>query len=222
MKTAGKYFILSGLLLIAQQPAPASAQISPKTTGLGLYGSYWNMRGHTAGVYVRNTLTDDLIRLGGAGGWLHFFSRTGDYWFLELRLGGVADVIEQHEGFAGEETRVLAVAPVLLGLRHSLLSPHSSSALRPYIAFGGGPYWIAEVLVRENRYEEEEVSVDSELHPGAYAGGGLEFMLSSNFGLNFEIKHHFVDFNVHNEHSGYEYAVGVQFYWGDYKPARKH
>ena len=221
MKSAAKCFVWAGVLLSTLNAATALAQIKPKTAGLGLRGSYWNIHGHSPAVYVRNGSYNDLVDLGGAGGWLYFFSRTSDSWFLELHLGGVADVIERREYFEGTDTRVLAIVPVLLGLRHPLVSPHNTTALRPYLACGGGPYWIADVFVRERYYGDQEVMISSKLHPGGYAGGGLEFMFSSNLGLNFDIKHHFVNFNVHDEHSGYEYAVGVQFYWGDYKPARR-
>jgi outer membrane protein W len=138
-----------------------------------------------------------------------------------LHLGGIADVIERREYIEGADTRILTVIPVLLGLRHPLVSPFNGAALRPYIAFGGGPYWIGDVFVRERYYDSQEVAIASKLHAGGYAGGGLEFMLSSNFGLNFDVKHHFVNFNVNDEHSGYEFGMGLQFYWGDYKPARR-
>ncbi len=220
MKSAMKYFALSAAMLSILSATAAFAQIKPKTTGFGLRGSYWDMRRNTSVFHIQNGPEYDTVDLGGAGGWLYFFSRTSESWFLELHLGGAASVIEQREYFAGKDTRVLAVVPVLLGMRHPLLSPANASALRPYIAFGAGPYWIADVFVRERNYEEE-VSVASKLHPGAYAGGGMEFMLSSSFGLNFDVKYHFVNLNAHDEHSGYEYAVGIQFYWGDYKSVRR-
>jgi hypothetical protein len=221
MKSTTKYALLTVVALSALAAATAFAQIRPQTAGLGLRGSYWNIKGHTPMMHVWTGPEYDLVDVGGAGGWLYFFSRTSDSWFLELHLGAFADVIERHEYLEGTDTRVLAVAPVLLGLRHPLLSPHNPAALRPYIAFGGGPYWIADIFVQERYYEHQEVEIASKLHPGGYAGGGLDFMLSSNFGLNFEVKHHFVNFNVHDEHSGYEFAMGVQFCWGDYKPARR-
>ena len=220
MRVTHKFTLLMLLLLLSPVDSEnALAQIKPKTTGLGLRGSYWNMR-NSSNLRFDRGADHEAVDLGGAGGWLHFFSRTSDSWFIEFHLGAVADLIEHRQHLAGEDSRVLALAPVLLGLRHPLVSPANPSALRPYIAFGGGPYWIADIIVLD-RYSHQETLVDSKLYPGAYAGGGLEFMLSSNFGLSFDVKYHFVDLAARHEYSGYEYAVGMQFYWGDYKENRQ-
>ena len=110
--------------------------------------------------------------------------------------------------------------PVLVGMRYHLLSPRNSGALRPYFAFGAGPYWVADILV-ENYYDRDKARVESELFAGGYLGGGLDFMIFNWFGLNFDVRRHFVSFDTHNEHSGYEYGLGLQFMWGNYRPERR-
>jgi outer membrane protein W len=160
-----------------------------------------------------------MVDVGGAGGWLNFFSRTSDNWFMEFSLGAVTRVVDEVENVAGKDTRVKAVVPVLIGMRYHVLSPNHRGAIRPYLSFGAGPYWIADIFVQD-QYYKEEVTVDSELKPGGYAGVGLDFMMTDWFGLNFDARRHFVNFNTNAEHSGYEYALGIQFMWGNYRPGR--
>lgn len=76
--------------------------------------------------------------------------------------------------------------------------------------------------MHEEYWDEEEVTINSKLKAGGYAGGGLDFMLTSWFGLNLDVKYHFVDFNSNSDFSGYEYGLGLQFMWGKYRPARRN
>lgn len=116
----------------------------------------------------------------------------------------------------------MTVVPVLLGMRYHLFSPQNRSNIRPYVAFGAGPYWFADIFVHEEYWDEEEVTINSKLKAGGYAGGGLDFMLTSWFGLNLDVKYHFVDFNSNSDFSGYEYGLGLQFMWGKYRPGRRN
>jgi outer membrane protein W len=187
--------------------------------GIGLRGSYWDMSDNATLVSIIDRHRHRVVDFGGAGGWLNFFSRTSDNWFLEFSLGAVARVVDEVEHAEGQDTQVKTVVPVLIGMRYHFLSPANRGALRPYLSFGGGPYWIADIFVRD-RYYEEEVTVNSELKTGGYAGLGLDFMMTDWFGLNFDVRRHFVSFNTNSEHSGYEYALGIQFMWGNYRPER--
>ena len=82
--------------------------------------------------------------------------------------------------------------------------------------FGGGPYFLTDIRVRETFYDEE-VNISTVLKPGVYAGGGLDFMLNSWFGLNFDVKYHVIDFDVSHEQTGFEYGLGIQFMWGRFR-----
>jgi hypothetical protein len=177
---------------------------------------------HRSGTLLRVENYNDhrLVDLGAGGGWLTFLSRTSDAWFLEFSLGGVAKQVESVQYIGGEDTHVLALVPVLAGMRFDMLSAHNRSALRPYLAFGAGPYWVADIFVQD-RYFEEEVHVSSDLHAGGYLGGGIDFMIFNWFGLNFDVRRHFVNFDANNEHSGYEYGMGLQFMWGNYRSEKK-
>ncbi|NUO81243.1 hypothetical protein HUU05_14280 [candidate division KSB1 bacterium] len=194
----------------------AYAQAQTRSAGIGIRGTYWDMNRSGTLLRVENYNNRHLVDLAAGGGWLSFFSRTSDSWFLEFSLGGIAKEVESVQYIGGEDTHVLAVVPVLVGMRYHLLPANNRSALRPYLAFGAGPYWVADVLVH-NRYFEEETRVESELFAGGYVGGGLDFMICDWFGLNFDVRRHFVSFNRNNEHSGYEYGAGLQFMWGNYR-----
>lgn len=214
MQNAVKPLLLMSALLFAQF---TPAQCQTRSAGIGIRGSYWNMnRGGTL-LRVEDHFDHRLVDLEGGGAWLSFLSRTSDSWFMEFSLGGVAKTVEHVSYIDREDTRVVAVVPVLVGLRYHLFSPRHSGALRPYLAFGAGPYWAADVLV-ENYFYRTETRVESELFGGGYLGGGLDFMIFNWFGLNFDVRRHFVGFDRDNEHSGYEYGLGLQFLWGNYRP----
>ncbi len=198
----------------------SSAQAQARSTGIGLRGTYWNMNNDPAQVIVTNHDGYSSVDVGNGGGWIFFFSRVDAQTFFEFSLGAVGNVkSETYDGFR-ENVDVTAVTPVLLGFRHNLFSVYSQSALQPYIAYGAGPYWLHDITVRERLYGDEAV-VKSKIKPGAYAGGGMNFMLASWFGLNFDVKYHFIDFNVNHDFSGFEYGLGFVLMWGKYETHRR-
>ena len=206
-------------LLVAMLLFFVNAHAQTRSAGIGIRGAYWDMNRSGTLLRVENYNEHRLIDLGAGGAWLSFFSRTSDSWFLEFNLGGIVKEVESVQYIGGEDTHVLAVVPVLVGMRYHLLSSHNRGALRPYLVFGAGPYWVADILV-ENYFYRDEVRVDFELFGGGYLGGGLDFMIFNWFGLNFDVRRHFVGFDTHNEHSGYEYGLGLQFMWGNYRSER--
>ncbi len=197
----------------------ANAQAQTRSAGIGIRGTYWDMNRSGTLLRVENYNDHRIVDLGAGGAWLSFFSRTSDSWFLEFNLGGIAKEVENVQYIGGEDTHVLAVVPVLVGMRYHLLSSHNRSVLRPYLAFGAGPYWVADILVK-NYYYRDETNVESDLFAGGYLGGGMDFMIFNWLGLNFDVRRHFVSFDTNNEHSGYEYGVGVQFMWGNFRSER--
>ena len=213
--------IATAAAMILAHSSRAAAQMKPRAAGIAVRGSYWDMDNSATLVRVSDFSNRQVINTGGAGVWLNFFSRTSDNWYLEFNLGGVATVVEDVVHAEGEDVHVTAVVPVLLGMRYQFLSPDNQSALRPYFSFGAGPYWLADILVKD-RYDEDEVTIDARLKSGGYAGGGLDFMITDWFGLNFDVKYHFVGFNAKGENSGYEYGLGIQFRWGNYRTANRH
>lgn len=205
-------FVAASVVMLA---SPGRTQIRQPTGGIGVRGSYWNANSNST-IHVIDDHLRSTVEIGGAGGWVNFLSRSGDRWFIELGLGGIARVIDHIETRDRSETYVTTIVPMVLGMRYHLSSPETSSPLRPYLAFGGGPYWLADITVFETRHQDE-VIVESHLMKGAYLGGGFDFMLTNWLGLNLDVKYHFLDLSSSNPNSGYEYGVGVQFMWGHYK-----
>lgn len=198
----------------------ARAQIKRKSTGIGFRGTYWQSNNVQPQLSITDGFMHTEVDVGGGGGWIYFFSRIDNEWVFEFSLGAVGEAAVQEDSYYGEDVDVNAIIPILFGLRHDLFSYRSSSALQPYLAFGAGPYLISEIKVRERYIEHSDVSVKTRVKPGGYAGGGMNFMFSNWFGLNFDIKYHFVDFNVKHDYSGWEYGFGFLFTWGRYRPSR--
>jgi len=194
----------------------SSVSAQGRSTGIGLRGTYWNMNNGPAHVIVRNHDDFSAVDVGNGGGWIFLFSRIDEQTFFEFSLGAIGSVESVSHNDFRNNINVTAVTPVLLGFRHNLFSMRSRSALQPYIAYGAGPYWLHDIKVREDLYEDEAI-VKSKLKPGAYAGGGMNFMAASWFGLNFDVKYHFIDFNVNHDISGFEYGLGFCFMWGRYR-----
>jgi len=188
------------------------------TTGIGLRGSYWNVIKGANHIQVIDYGNYTEVNVGGYGGSIYFFSRAYRQLFLEFSVGTVGTVTTRGTRYHEEENvDVSAVVPVLFGIRYDLLPLESPSALQPYVTFGVGAYWLNDVTVRNKDMADEEVIVDSASKPGAYAGFGLNFMLSRKFGFNVDVKHHFVDFQRERYNSGFEFACGLMFMWGKYK-----
>jgi len=192
------------------------AQSEVKSTGIGVRGSYWKMSNKPTQIVVKNYGEDATVNIGGAGGWLYLFSRINYNLSLELSVGATARVEEETNDYHNTEADVFTIMPVLLGLRYDLFSPQNRTSLQPYIAFGAGPYWMTNVFVKE-QFDEEEVTLNTDLERGGYVGGGFNFMLSDWFAVNFDVKYHFIDFNVNHEYSGYEYGLGISVMWGKYR-----
>jgi hypothetical protein len=199
----------------------ATAGVKPRAAGIGLRGTYWHMNNSNHEIYVSNSIEGTEVDVGGGGGWIYFFSRIDNSSLLEFSLGAVGRAETKTNYIDGEEVDVDAILAVLMGLRHELFSVYNPSALRPYLSLGVGPYWLNDVTVRERYWGyEEEVKVKAKVKPGGYAGVGTNFMLSSSFGLTFDARYHFVNFNVNHEYSGWEYGMGIVIAWGRYIPER--
>ncbi|MCA9744470.1 MAG: hypothetical protein H6695_10370 [Deferribacteres bacterium] len=196
-------------------------QIEPKSAGIGFRGTYWDMNNEGSFVTVRTWPHRTYVDVGNGGFWLYFYSRLDDNTFLEFSLGAVGRVESETRSFNSEETNISAIFPVVMGWRHMLVGPYSRGALQPYVSLGGGAYWLANINAYHDDFADEVTVVDSELKSGGYLGAGLNFMLSSSFGINFDAKKHFIAFNKKHPYSGWEYGLGLNFSWGDYKKGRR-
>lgn len=220
MKRYTTFLLAAIATVLGATSTSMQAQTPVRSTGIGVRGTYWRMNNSPAQVIVTNRADYQTVDVGNAGGWIFFLSRMSEQTFFEFSLGGVGSVkSETHYGF-GEDVEAAVVTPLLLGFRFNLFSIYNENALQPYLAFGGGPYWLHDISVTE-RYYDEEVVVKSKVKGGGYAGGGMNFMMTSWLGLNFDVKYHFIDFNVNNDYSGFEYGLGFVFMWGKFDAHRR-
>ena len=192
------------------------AQREVKSTGIGIRGTYWNMTDDPTHIRVSNTGEYSTITSGSGGGYLFLISRMSSNTLFELSIGAVGQVEEESHHYFYNDIDVTAVTPLLFGLRFELTPPEAQNSLKPYLALGGGPYWLSNINVKEGFFEDE-VIVDTKLHRGGYLGGGANFLLSDWFAINFDMKYHFLDFNVKHPNSGFEYGIGFSFMWGRYR-----
>jgi len=207
-------FVLLAVFLCVQT---AMANNNRKA-GIGFRGSHWKMSNNPASVHVSADPTETNVGVGSGGGYVTFFSRVSDAAWIELSIGAVGEVETHNEYFYGDETKVNAVTPVLLGMRHDFFSYDTPSSLIPYVAFGVGPYWFNDVYTKTEYFGfEHQTEVRTKSKIGGYAGGGVNFMIASWFGFNFDARYHFINFDVNDIRSGWEYSLGVIFAWGKYK-----
>lgn len=181
--------------------------------GLGVRGGFWKSDARTLSV---NVSSDENVKVdvGGAGGCLYFFSRISQGLFAEGTLGAVGNV-HVDSGSAGDEddVEVSALIPLLFGLRYDFLPASSTSSIEPYVGAGMGTYWYSETNVGGDSFHGS-VSTESDFSTGMYLDFGTHVMLRSWFGLNFDTKYHFVNFDAGNENSGMEFGFGLSFMWG--------
>ncbi|MCI0698600.1 transglutaminase-like domain-containing protein [candidate division KSB1 bacterium] len=189
------------------------AQGISRSSGIGLRVSYWNIANTLTRIQVSESEQRTVVDIAGIGSSLYFFSRVHGNWFFEFSLGAAVNVHTESDDPAITNEDISAIIPFLFGLRYDLLSSRFTSSFQPYIAGGGGPYWSTAVTVRNN-LTGEEVNSESDLRYGAYAGGGVNILLSSWFALNFDTKYHFVDLQTDKRGSGPEFGLGFTFMWG--------
>ena len=194
------------------------SQSRSRSSGLVLRGTFWDVDGEQSLVSVTNRWGTAEVNTGHAGGWICFFSQISNKSYMELSLGAMGRVGMNSHTSCGEEVEFTGILPILLGLRYHVIPLENPSALQPYVAIGGGPYWLSRVHVYDKwKCSESEVAIRSKLYPGFFAGGGVYFHLASWFALNVDMKYHFVDFDPSHEYSGLEFGIGFGFLWGKYR-----
>lgn len=216
MKRTFKIIFLHAIVTILIFNGKLMGQSPLRTSGIVLRGTYWNANSDHLIVSVSNS--EEVVNVGPAGGWVCFFSRTGDKSFLELNLGAIGEVLVDSYHIDGDDVEVTSILPILLGIRYNVLPMENPSALQPYVAFGAGPYWMVDIHVQDHREANEDVGIRSHLLPGFYGGGGLYFHVASWFAFNFDVKYHFINFNPDHGYSGFEFGMGFSFSWGRYTP----
>ena len=214
MKHRMSIFVILGMVLYSSQGM--TKNFEEKSSGLVFRGSYWQTESNGFEVTVSSHNFNESVDVGTYGGWLTFFSRLNDQMYLECSIGTIGQVRTQSEWFESEEVQVKGMIPLIFGVRYDLLPLRSPSAIQPYVAGGGGPYWQTNINVVDRWFAEEEVSVKSKMRPGLYLGGGVNFRAANWFMLNFDMKYHLVNFDFDQDFSGFEFGMGFGILWGSY------
>jgi hypothetical protein len=200
-------------LTVLLSTAGAFAQGMSRSSGVGLRIGSWNVTNHPTRISTSGYGKDAVVDIGGAGAWLYFFSRVYYNLFFEFSMGAVGGVHEEHTNYIIKSTEASAIVPILFGLRYDLLSTRFPTAFQPYLSCGGGPYWTTSTK-SEGVFFADQQTIESKLKYGAYAGGGINIVLTSWFAINFDLKYHFVDFEFERDYSGLEFGGGFSLMWG--------
>jgi hypothetical protein len=209
-----KNFFLCLIIVLSLIMNRAAAQGLSRANGIGLRGSFWKMGDNNRVVLVTSIEDQNTVDVGGFGGWLYFFSRLYNNWVFRVDMGAVAAGIHvEQTGINSEIVDISAILTLLMGVQYDLLSIRLSTRIQPYFSAGAGPYWHQAINV-ENNLLDEDISTAGESTFGGYVGGGLNIPISSFFGLNFDIKYHYVKFNTAKDLSGIEFGMGFCFMFG--------
>jgi len=209
-----------------------AAEPTLRTTGVCFRSSYWIMPDPQN--YVTTTFPNGRseIDFGGIGGWFSVLKRINQRMLLEFSMGAVGHI----KGASEEDDDhwpyhydpwwyadnhkdnydLNAITPILFGIRYSLINPRNPNGIVPYLSGGIGPYFLAEVEIRNDGLVEETITRWSG-RGGAYFGGGFDFMMTSWLALNLDAKYHLVDFDSNNPYSNFEWGLGLQFMWGRWR-----
>jgi hypothetical protein len=195
--------------------AKANAQsLRLKTSAIGIRGSMvMGNSGHMS-FHVSEKNGENRVSTGNMGGSFFLMSRVSDQFLLEFSIGAYARVFHDSYYHWDKESHVYSTAPLLMGLNFELLPVTVQVNIRPYVSFGPAAYLLSNVQVIEND-DEKEASIDSIIRAGFFAGGGFNFFVTEKFGVNFDLKYHFVDFNPALDRSGAEMSLGLVFTWGE-------
>ena len=190
------FIILINLVLVVN----LFSQGIPRSSGLGVRWGLWSTKKSASELYPPGYVVST-----GFFGSLYFFSRVSDKLFLETSLGGVAD-----SKIGGGDVEATVVTPLLFGVRYDLLSTKYGSSYQPYVGAGVGAYWVVHSLVGNS------VITETDGRYGAYITGGINVVLLSWFGLNCDMKYHFVDLSntPARNYTGLEFGFGFFFMWG--------
>ncbi len=194
--------------------AEITAQGISRPSGLGVRAAFWNITNQKTSFSLQ-TGTQELnstVSMNGLGAYLYYFSRFHSNIFFETHLGvfaaGSWSLID------GDANGVSLIIPLLFGLRWDLLPGKLPTSFQPYLTIGGGPYWNTEITGRSKNAVQNEVLVETGIRLGWYAGGGMNLTLASWFALNFDVKHHFINYEMEDDFSGLETSLGFVVMWG--------
>ncbi len=212
MKRAAVLLIMLSFLLLTN--LKILSQGITRSHGIGLRAGFWNITNHPTRINVVGYGKDGTIDIGGTGGWLYFFSRLQQNWFLEFNFGAIAGIHQSYSDYSVNSVEATAVVPLLLGLRYDVLSPKMPSSLQPYLSLGGGPYWISKAVTNNKLAIPDETVIESGQKAGMYLGTGANLVITNWLGLNFDMKYHFVEMKFEKGYSGLEFELGFCLMWG--------
>lgn len=190
------------------------AQGISRSSGLGFRVAFWNITNQTSRFKLTTNSQEvtSTVSMNGFGSYIYYVSRFQSNIFFETHLGAFAAGTWSYN--SDDYDGVSMVIPLLFGLRWDLLPGKLPTSFQPYLTIGGGPYWNTEIQGKSQNVVENEVLVETGMRLGWYAGGGINLTLASWFAFNFDVKHHFINYEMEDDFSGLESSLGFVIMWG--------
>ena len=183
--------------------------------GFSIRGNFFDTFKERDNVTIFDQTIEGDLAAGGFGPSLLIFKRINSNWIADLSYGVVlrASLFDDLENL--DLFRANFVVPLLLGLRYELVSASNSSWVRPYVSFGGGPYFTSEVKIGADNILLQNAPNVNSTRAGGYLGGGADLKLGRNVALTGDLRYHLIDLpEASNLQSGFDFSMGLTFMWG--------
>lgn len=147
--------------------------------------------------------------------------RVAPVFLLEGSLGIASrgDAVIEYAGDPNRYIGTINLYQALAQIKFSPLAGRSRSFL-PFIVGGGGVAWgrqSIDYIVANSNYYNPDVINRTEAAFVAVIGGGIDFPLAEQVGLNVAVKYHPITFNKPlvgvKDYSGTAVSVGVAYFW---------
>jgi hypothetical protein len=215
------HIIFIALAFVEAEQLPA--QGVSRAQGVGIRLNFWNITGGRTAVSFNVMQGESNVDLSGVGPSIYYFSRAWRDLFLEMSLGIISggNIKSEYDGQA--DIRVESIVPFLAGFRYDFLSSRVSGALHPYMSVGGGPYTAFDVQTTsqisplDENIDGGQGTVETRMEYGWYLGGGVNFVLTSWFAINADVKYNFINIPDVKDYSGVALGIGTIFMWGKQK-----
>lgn len=216
------------IMLITVMLMPGSAAGLDKQPADPLIAAQYSMVGIRLGAWVSNQgapLVEDITvgtNMPNAGFYteLFFDYRVVPVFMLEGSLGIASrgDAVIEYAGDPNRYIGTINLYQALAQIKFSPLAGRSRSFL-PFIVGGGGVAWgrqSIDYIVANSNYYNPDVVNRTEAAFMAVIGGGIDFPLAEQVGLNIAVKYHPITFNNPlvgvKDYSGTAVSMGVAYF----------
>ncbi len=219
--------IVWAVVVFVMQTCPASAQTDQNTAPLfsrqhqvGVRLGMWSNNGATPPASSSDSVSG-IIQTSDINSASFFLEGFFGYRFTRLLMGELSfglsnrgDVITRDTQFGINDVAALNIYPILLQIK-LYAPPLMNGKLYPYAAAGGGIYYARNSIQVTDEYYYAQFREASETDFNYVLGGGFDYVLASQIGLDFNVKYMPVTFSDRlvgvTDYSALTITVGVKY-----------